>query len=104
MSLATYYNDRYEQTNSASDFDVAIQWSQQALDALPEDHHDRGKIFNTIGNIHYQRYKKTALVSDVDKCIGLIQKALDVTPDTDKGTQDTFNFWQQPIMTDTGSQ
>ena len=63
-----------------ADLEIAIQRSQEALDATPADHPDRASRLHNLGIGYRSRYRRTGAMADLEKAIQRSQEGLDTTP------------------------
>ncbi|CAH0019636.1 unnamed protein product, partial [Clonostachys rhizophaga] len=79
-SLGIACQERYLGTGKATDFVIAIQYLEDALNLTPANDRDRPARFDTLGSIHHAHYKIRGETADLIKARDYYQEALQITP------------------------
>ena len=67
-------------TPTVADFDSAIKYLQEELEAAPNDHPDRAYRLRNLGSTYHDKYRKTEAIADLDMYMNLYKDALETTP------------------------
>ncbi|KAG8791483.1 hypothetical protein FRC12_009073 [Ceratobasidium sp. 428] len=90
-SLASSYHSRYEHLGELADLDLAVDFSERALSAAPEDHPYKYRILSYLGNEHRSRFERLGHGSDLDKAVGYLGQAVSLLPEGHPDTPATLN-------------
>ncbi|EFY88848.1 TPR Domain containing protein [Metarhizium acridum CQMa 102] len=103
--IGSEYYDRFGQSDSMADLNMALQHFQEALSITPEDYEDRAERLETLGLIHQDRFFQEGEEADLDKGFQYLQEAVNITPEDDPeragrlhhlglGYQDRYERWR----------
>lgn len=68
-NLSIYLGERFARTGSHDDLNRSIESGKQAAAGLSQNHRDRGRTLNILGNRYLQRHVNTQSTSDIDQAL-----------------------------------
>ncbi|KAH7153491.1 CHAT domain-containing protein [Dactylonectria macrodidyma] len=74
---------KYLRSGDSSDLETAFQRVQQAINATPEDHPGRAKIYQNLAFLYVFKYRRSEELSDLDMMIQKSQEALNLLSNHD---------------------
>jgi methyl coenzyme M reductase subunit C-like uncharacterized protein (methanogenesis marker protein 7) len=79
-NLGAMLGRRFERTGSMDDLNRAVEVTNMAVDATPQDHPDRAACLNNLGSRLGTRFKRTGSIKDLNHAVDVAGMAVDATP------------------------
>lgn len=74
-----------------TDLEEVIKVTQQAVDAILDDHPDRAALLNNLGIHLGNKYLRMGAIIDLEEAIKVARQAVDATPDDHPGRAGRWN-------------
>ncbi|KAL8367940.1 hypothetical protein RB599_003723 [Gaeumannomyces hyphopodioides] len=78
--LGSLLGRRFDRTGSMDDLNRAVEVTDMAVDATPQDHPDRAAILNNLGGWLGRRFDRTGSMDDLNRAVEVTDMAVDATP------------------------
>jgi hypothetical protein len=78
--IVTALLNRFEQTVSTEDLDLAIAMTEGVITSTPDHHPNRGEYLNKLGGALEKRFNLWDSMDDVDRAISMYEQAITCTP------------------------